>query len=41
MTTKESDRRQCDERSNERFEDVMLLALEIKEETERQGMKKQ
>ena len=40
MTTEESGRRQCDDRSNERFEHVMPLALEIKDGAKSQGMKK-
>ena len=40
LTTEESGRRWCDDRSNERFEDVMPLALEIKDRAKSQGMKK-
>ena len=39
LTTEESGRRWCDDRSNERFEDVMPLALEIKDRAKSQGMK--
>lgn len=40
MTTEELGRRWYDDRSNERFEVVMPLALEIKDRTKSQGMKK-
>ena len=40
LTTEELGRRWYDDRSNERFEVVMPLALEIKDRTKSQGMKK-
>lgn len=40
LITEGSDRRRRDDRSNERFEDVMLLALELKDRAESQAMER-
>ena len=40
LTTEESYIMHCDDRSSERFEDVMPLALEMKDRAKSQGMKK-